>query len=102
MYCCVSQFDVRPEHREDVRALVQRHAQGCLGTEPGTPHVRFFQDEANPDRSYVFEGHVDRAAFAAHRAGPVLARNGPPVRPMATGATGPVGRGFTPDSLPTT
>jgi autoinducer 2-degrading protein len=101
MFCYVSQFEVRPEHRENFLALAQSHARECLDTEPGTLHFYFFQDEANPDRFYVFEGYVDRAAFDTHRAGPVLARNGPLVRPMLTEGSGPVGRGVTLDSLPT-
>jgi quinol monooxygenase YgiN len=100
VYCYVSQFEVRPEHRDAFLELVQRHAQECLETEPGTVHFWFFQEDGDPNRFYVFEAYVDRAAFDVHRAGPVLARNGPLVRPMLTGLTGPVGRGFTLDSLP--
>ena len=102
MYCFVWQFDVGPDHREEFRALGQRHAQECLASEPGTLHFYFFQDEANPDRFYAFEAYADQAALDAHRTGPVVARNGPLAVPMLAGSATLLGRGSTLDTPTTT
>jgi autoinducer 2-degrading protein len=99
MYVVLVQFDVRPECREDFRALARRHAEDSLREEPGTLQFHIVQDETNPDRFYAVEGYADNAAHEAHRRGPILARNGPLVGPMLAGSPVPLGRGPSADGL---
>lgn len=98
MYLVIVQFDVLPAQREPFRALALRHAVESLRDEPGTRLFRIIQDEALPDRFYAVEGYADRAAYDAHRRGPILARNRRSIAPLLAAAPVVLGRGLALDA----
>ena len=93
MYMILVRFDVRPECHQDFQALAQRHAEESLREETDTLVFHIVEDEEHPDRFYAIEGYTDRTAYEAHQQGPVLARNGPLVRPMLATPLVALGRG---------
>src|SRR2546421_12443327 len=94
MYSVIFQFDVRPERREDFRAISRTYAEECLREEPGTRGFHFLQDETDENRFYVFESYADLDAVQAHMQGSVMQRNGPQIGPMLAGPPVQIGRGF--------
>jgi quinol monooxygenase YgiN len=93
VYSAIFRFDVRPERREDFRALSRQYAEECVREEPGTLGFHFMQDEADENRFYVFERYADRDAVQAHLRGTVMQRNGPQIGPMLSAPPEEIGRG---------
>jgi autoinducer 2-degrading protein len=74
MFVGAARLDIKPEHRDAFVAEMIAHAQRCLDGEPGTVRFEVIQDEADPNRIYVYEGYRDRAAFEAHLQGQSIVR----------------------------
>lgn len=66
MYILVVTIDIKPEHREAFIEAMLEDARGSRENEPGCVRFDVIQDEANPNRIYLYEVYRDRAAFEAH------------------------------------
>ncbi len=66
MYVIVATLQVKPEHREEFIEEMLGDAKGSVGNEPGCLRFDVIQDEADPNRIYLYEVYKDKAAFEAH------------------------------------
>ncbi len=67
----VTEYDVRPEHREAFEALLRDHAERTLRVEPECLRFdillpRGASAEENPTRILLFELYRDEAAYREH------------------------------------
>ncbi|HJO97242.1 MAG: antibiotic biosynthesis monooxygenase family protein [Rhodospirillales bacterium] len=67
----VTEYDVKPEHREDFEALLRDHAERTLRVEPGCLRFdillpRDASAEKNPTRILLYELYRDEAEYRAH------------------------------------
>ena len=67
----VTEYEVKPEHRQAFEALLRDHAARTLGLEPGCLRFdvlipRGASAEENPTRIFLFELYRDEAAHRLH------------------------------------
>jgi (4S)-4-hydroxy-5-phosphonooxypentane-2,3-dione isomerase len=97
MYSVLSQLTIQPHYVEEFITLIRDHASESLRDEAGTLRFDVIQDEAAPNRFYVYETYVDEAAFHVHMQGPIGKRNFPRIAALVSGKLDNsifVGKGF--------
>ena len=67
VYCFAMQ--VQPAHRQELLDALLAHGRECTPHEPGTLRFDVLEDDADPNRLYLYEAYADAAAFQAHAAG---------------------------------
>jgi quinol monooxygenase YgiN len=67
VYCFAMQ--VEPAHRQELLDALLAHGRACVPHEPGTLRFDVLQDDADPNRLYLYEAYADSDAFRAHAAG---------------------------------
>ena len=67
VYCFAMQ--VEPAHRQELLEALLAHGRDCTPHEPGTLRFDVLEDDADPNRLYLYEAYVDQAAFQTHAAG---------------------------------
>jgi quinol monooxygenase YgiN len=67
VYCFAMQ--VEPAHRRELLDALLAHGRACTPHEPGTLRFDVLEDDADPNRLYLYEAYADSDAFKAHAAG---------------------------------
>jgi len=70
MRVLVVKIQIRPEFRERFMASMLDDARGSTRDEPGCLRFDVIQDEADPNRIYLYEVYRDEAAFEEHLKAP--------------------------------
>jgi autoinducer 2-degrading protein len=61
---------IKPGHRDAFVEALMDDAKGSVNNEPGCLRFDVLQDDANPDRIYLYEVYKDEKALEAHREAP--------------------------------
>ena len=73
MYAISVTLDIDPNHIEDFKAAVLLHAHNSKTQEPGCIAFDVFQSTERPERFYLHECYVDKAAVTdVHQKAPYL------------------------------
>ena len=64
----VVEYDVKPEHMQAFKALMQEHARATLAEEDGCVAFDLLTPRDMPGKMFLYECYADDAAFAAHNA----------------------------------
>jgi quinol monooxygenase YgiN len=67
VYCFAMQVD--PADRQELLDALLAHGRECTPHEPGTLRFDVLEDDADPNRLYLYEAYADPDAFNAHAAG---------------------------------
>ena len=68
MYVVTVEFDIKTEKLEEFRAQMVANARASREREPGCMQFDVCADPKKPERIFLYEVYVDRAAFDAHLA----------------------------------
>lgn len=68
------QLDIQAEHCAAYLAAMTAHAHRARQNEPGTMRFDVITDDTDPNRIYIYEAYVDRAALDVHNAGTSIAQ----------------------------
>lgn len=76
MYAVSVMIDVVPEHAQEFKAAAQAHARNTRSNESGCVAFSVFQSASRPDRFYLHEVYVNKAAVEeVHNKAPYLAEH---------------------------
>ena len=63
-------IQIKPEHKEAFMESMLEDARGSVNDEPGCLRFDVIEDQADPNRIFLYEIYRDDAAIEAHRAAP--------------------------------
>ena len=63
-------IQINPEHKEAFMESMLEDARGSVNDEPGCLRFDVIEDQADPNRIFLYEVYRDDAAIEAHRAAP--------------------------------
>ena len=66
MYVVTVEFDIKAERLDEFRAQMIVNATASRQKEPGCLQFDVCADPAKPERIFLYEIYIDRAAFDAH------------------------------------
>ena len=66
MYVIVTTLQIKSEHKAEFIEAMLDDARGSVTNEPGCLRFDVIQDEADPNRIYLYEVYKDKAAFETH------------------------------------